>query len=79
MQENQRNKISTLKELRLRYFAPIEIAKILGFPVDDRASHSKFELPTDMAVNSPAAYRVLGNSLSVSTVSFLTALLFLEL
>jgi tRNA (cytosine38-C5)-methyltransferase len=61
-----------MRQLKLRYFTPAEIAKLLGFPVENNG----FEFPPDIPANSAAAYRVLGNSLSVTTVSFLATLLF---
>ena len=77
LEENRIKFVSLLHELRLRYFTPIEIAKLLGFPVN--ASETKgFTFPPDFSANSVQAYRVLGNSLSVTTVSFLASLLFLQ-
>jgi hypothetical protein len=71
--------VTALRELRLRYFTPLEIAKILGFPVEAHPDgEAKFEFPPDIPANSRLAYRVLGNSLSVTTVSFLTVLLFMK-
>jgi site-specific DNA-cytosine methylase len=79
-EENRMKLVSTLKELELRYFTPIEIAKLLGFPAGQCSGESqiKFEFPPDFSGNSTQAYRVLGNSLSVTTVSLLTSLLFLK-
>ena len=79
-QEDHRNVLlSNLRQLKLRYFTPTEIAKLLGFPVEVGPGETGFEFPPDLPANSPAAYRVLGNSLSVTTVSFLATLLFLKL
>ena len=77
--------LSLLKQLKLRYFTPIEIAKILGFPVEAEAeaiskkteTEVKFEFPPEFGANSVQAYRVLGNSVSVTTVSLSTAETFL--
>ena len=79
LEENQKELISNLHQLKLRYFTPTEIAKLLGFPADAGPQETGFEFPPDIPANSPAAYRVLGNSLSVATVSFLSTLLFLKL
>ena len=82
LERNRIELLSLLKQLKLRYFTPIEIAKILGFPVEAEAiskkteTEVKFEFPPEFGANSVQAYRVLGNSVSVTTVSFLTTLLF---
>jgi len=55
-----------LKQLRLRYFTPREIAGLLGFP-------SNFNFPASTPLRH--RYRVLGNSLSVTVVSFLVHIL----
>ena len=80
LEQNRIELLSLLKELKLRYFSPLEIARILGFPAKGEMevgdTETKFEFPAQYSANSIQAYRVLGNSLSVTTVSFLTTLLF---
>jgi tRNA (cytosine38-C5)-methyltransferase len=78
LEENRVKFLTILNELQLRYFTPIEIAKLLGFPVDINERNGLTFFPPDFAANSVQAYRVLGNSLSVTTVSFLASLLFLQ-
>ena len=51
-----------LGELRLRYFSPAEISKLLGFP-------SQFSFPSTVTLKQQ--YKVLGNSLNVSMVGLL--------
>ena len=49
-------------ELKLRYFTPEEIARLMGFPAD-------FAFPAD--VTRKQCYRTLGNSLNVHVVAIL--------
>ena len=75
--------LNTLRELKLRYMMPYEIASLLGFPVkghvtqtNDRVAY-QFEFPSEY-LDKPLpvqCYRVLGNSLNVTVVSFLTCIL----
>lgn len=60
------NDPQSLKELKLRYFAPKEIARIHGFPEDI------FEGTT---VTAKQAYALLGNSLNVTLVAEILAYL----
>ena len=71
--------IEILKELKLRYFHPYEIADLLGFPVKkDKVllDRGNFEFPPEYDDRTIHCYRVLGNSLNVTVVSFLSCLLF---
>ena len=71
--------VEILKELKLRYLHPYEIAELLGFPVKRTASdlnQDTFEFPPDYDDRIIHCYRVLGNSLNVKVVSFLSCLLF---
>lgn len=61
--------------LRLRYFSPLEIARLMGFPVAGTAGEA-FGFPPDYAEKPLLCYRVLGNSLNVKVVAFLIRLLF---
>ena len=64
-------KLAILKTLKLRYFTPFEVAKLLGFPMD-----GTFTFPMSH-INKPIlAYRVLGNSLNVKIVAMLFVILF---
>ena len=58
-----------LRELRLRYFTPDEVARLMGFD-------NSFSLPPDFRDNKLHCYRVLGNSLNVKVVAFLADILF---
>lgn len=71
--------VKILKELKLRYFDPYEIASLLGFPVNDKAGRNskiEFEFPPEYSDNKLHCYRVLGNSLNVTVVAFLCCTLF---
>ena len=64
-------KLAVLRTLKLRYFTPFEVAKLLGFPTD-----GTFKFPTSH-INKPIlSYRVLGNSLNVKVVAMLSVILF---
>ena len=64
-------KLAVLRTLKLRYFTPFEVAKLLGFPTD-----TTFTFPTSH-INKPIlSYRVLGNSLNVKVVAMLSVILF---
>lgn len=72
--------IEILKELQLRYLHPYEIADLLGFPVrnNDNSTFSQhsFVFPPDYDDRMIHCYRVLGNSLNVKVVAFLSCILF---
>ena len=69
--------VKILKELKLRYFDPYEIASLLGFPVKVNSnSEIKFEFPPEYSDKKLHCYRVLGNSLNVNVVAFLCCYLF---
>ena len=54
--------VECLKPLKLRYFTPREISRLLGFP-------SSLSFPNNVTVKQQ--YKVLGNSLNVTVVSLL--------
>ena len=54
--------VTCLSSLKLRYFTPQEIAKLLGFP-------SEFTFPDNVTVKQK--YKVLGNSINVTVVSLM--------
>jgi len=54
--------VDVLKELKLRYFTPHEISKLLGFP-------ENFSFPNSVSLRQQ--YKALGNSLSVTVVGLL--------
>lgn len=58
--------LSKLKTLKLRYFTPYEVAKLMNFP-------SKFNFPSD--TTNKQCYRVLGNSINVAVVGKLIEIL----
>lgn len=49
-----------LKELKLRFFSPKEVANLMCFP-------AKFQFPADMSIRQ--CYKLLGNSLNVLVVA----------
>lgn len=59
-------KLELLKTLKLRYFTPAEVAKLMCFP-------NSFSFPSE--INDKQRYRVLGNSINVAIVSKLIELL----
>lgn len=61
-QKNSCDSIKSLKELKLRYFTPQEVAKLMLFP----ASHA---FPTN--VSNKQCYKLLGNSVNVFVVATL--------
>ncbi|XP_003389338.2 PREDICTED: tRNA (cytosine(38)-C(5))-methyltransferase-like [Amphimedon queenslandica] len=61
-QKNNCDGIKSLKELKLRYFTPQEVAKLMSFP----ASHT---FPT--SVSNKQCYKLLGNSVNVFVVATL--------
>ena len=48
-----------MADRRLRFFAPTEILKLLGFSAD-------FQIPA--SVSMPAAYKLVGNSVDVRVI-----------
>jgi len=62
---------AVLRDLRLRYFTPDEVARLMGFD-------NSFTFPPDFRENKLHCFRVLGNSLNVKVVSFLATILFKE-
>ena len=67
----EEDKINLLKTLHLRYFSPYEVAKLLGFPVNE-----KFSFPTSYINRPNLCFSVLGNSLNVKIVSVLCMMMF---
>lgn len=59
-------KLAKLKTLKLRYFTPAEVAKLMSFP-------DKFTFPPE--TTNKQRYRVLGNSINVAVVRKLIELL----
>lgn len=59
-------KLQQLRSLRLRYFTPYEVAKLMSFP-------KHFTFPVD--TTNKQRYRVLGNSINVAVVAKLIELL----
>ncbi len=60
-------RVKVLKELKMRYFSPSEVSRLMAFPPD-------FTFPEE----TPCVhrYRLLGNSINVAVVSFVIQLLF---
>lgn len=54
------------KSLKLRFFSPAEVARLMSFPTD-------FTFPN--SVNEKQQYKLLGNSVNVAVVSELIKLL----
>ena len=67
-EESKERRVSALRKLRLRFFSPREIARLMGFPEVD-----KFSFPEE--TTRLQCYRVLGNSLNVTVVAFLLRIL----
>lgn len=63
---SQDEKLAKLKTLRLRYFTPDEVAKLMSFP-------DKFTFPSE--TTNKQRYRVLGNSINVAVVGKLIDIL----
>ena len=71
--------VSVLRELKLRYLDPYEIADLLGFPAirdNEKENRRVFKFPPKYLERRLHCYRVLGNSLNVHVVSFLSCILF---
>ncbi|KAG8191010.1 hypothetical protein JTE90_010868 [Oedothorax gibbosus] len=64
--EDKKEQLHLLKQLRLRYFTPKEIANLMCFP-------NKFDFPPN--VNRKQQYKSLGNSLNIFVVASLLNLL----
>ena len=62
-------KLAVLRPLKIRFFTPREVARLMGFPEEEA-----FSFPQDST--RIQNYRVLGNSLNVKVVAFLLGLLF---
>ena len=69
--ENSEERIKILRSLKLRYFTPFEVAKLMGFPDD-------FTFPSMYISRPHLCFRVLGNSLNVTVVAMLSTLLIKE-
>ena len=61
-EDEEDKRIEALEKLRLRYFTPSEVARLMGFP-------EVFSFPDETSVMQ--RYRALGNSLNVDVVSHL--------
>ncbi|RWS16358.1 tRNA (cytosine(38)-C(5))-methyltransferase-like isoform X4 [Dinothrombium tinctorium] len=68
-QEKGNRRIQLLKELKLRYFTPREVANLMCFP-------QKFSFPT--ILTDRQMYKLLGNSVNVKVISLLLRLLLLN-
>ena len=69
--DDQEQRLEVLKSLKLRYFTPYEVAKLMGFPND-------FSFPPEYITRPHLCFRVLGNSLNVKVVAMLTTILMRE-
>lgn len=67
--ESEKDRTKILLDLKLRYFTPKEISRLMCFPKD-------FQFPNDLS--DKQKYRLLGNSINVFVVSQLIYLLHLE-
>lgn len=72
------NGLEQLRSLRMRYFTPSEVARLMCFPVDRNldgvALASTFSFPK--VTTKRQKYRLLGNSINVFVVSLLIRVLF---
>ena len=80
-EKKSENYVKILQELKLRYMDPYEVADILGFPIrnsneNKETKRTSFEFPPEYLQHRLHCYRVLGNSLNVTVVSFLSCILF---
>jgi tRNA (cytosine38-C5)-methyltransferase len=64
--DNTKDNLELKKALRLRYFTPMETAKLMSFP-------PSFSFPK--TVTEKQRYKLLGNSINVAVVSELVKLL----
>lgn len=60
--ENPDEYLRILRELKLRFFTPLEVSRLMGFPP---------ELKFPENVTNKQRYKVLGNSLNVTVVGIL--------
>ena len=71
--KDREERLQILETLKLRYFSPKEVSNLLGFP-------KNFTFPSSMmrqnGTNPRLCFRLLGNSLNVTVVALLTAILF---
>ena len=71
--KDREERLQLLETLKLRYFSPKEVSNLLGFP-------QTFTFPSSMMkqdnTNPRLCFRLLGNSLNVTVVALLTAILF---
>ncbi|XP_063623575.1 tRNA (cytosine(38)-C(5))-methyltransferase [Cydia splendana] len=58
--------ISTLKDLKLRFFTPKEVSQLMAFPIS-------YEFPKNISIKQ--CYRLLGNSVNVKVISELLKIL----
>lgn len=65
--EHNGNNLELKKELKLRFFTPKEVARLMSFP-------EGFTFPE--SVNEKQQYKLLGNSINVSVVSELIKLMY---
>lgn len=66
IEQDSSDYLQLLKELNLRYFTPMEVARLMSFPLE-------FQFPDK--VTKKQKYRLLGNSINVLVVSELIKLL----
>ena len=57
----------SLLQMGLRFFTPLEVAKLHGFPIDKPIEQGGFEFPKDLTIKQK--WKLLGNSLNVIVVS----------
>lgn len=62
VREDPEQYLNILKELKLRFFSPREVSRLMGFP-------SELDFPDNITVKQ--RYKVLGNSLNVTVVGIL--------
>ncbi|TDG45405.1 hypothetical protein AWZ03_008171 [Drosophila navojoa] len=65
-EEAQQRRLELLRQVKLRYFTPREVARLMSFP-------EEFEFPTE--TTNRQKYRLLGNSINVCVVGELLKLL----
>lgn len=64
--EQAKDNLDLKKSLKLRFFSPAEVARLMSFPTN-------FSFP--ISVNAKQQYKLLGNSVNVAVVSELIKLL----
>ncbi|RWS26391.1 tRNA (cytosine(38)-C(5))-methyltransferase-like protein [Leptotrombidium deliense] len=67
--EESERRIQILRTLKLRYFSPQEVSNLMSFP-------KSFSFPTNLT--NRQKYKLLGNSVNISVISFLIKLLLLN-